>query len=798
MEAVMEQFGGTGPDWGAMEMETPFGDPMRPRGSSQTDTPLDTGLAPWNETSSSLADESWDEAAGENEALAAELLAELRDEDFDEALVFLAEETEMAVADRFASETVENTSERERFAEMQLEGLRFEAQSYLDRLHQGVAETDFASFSDAQLDEFLDRFEPDRGDMTPAGEEFVSGVIKKARKAVKWVAKKAKSVARTIGKAGLKLLGPVLKRLKSLVRPLLKRVLGFAIGKLPAPLRPIARKLASRLRLEAEAEDEAEEEFWGERLDDMGELAQSFDMLVAEAAVGDERPEGLGETEAEDDEASVYAQGSNRLMTLAEARGALLRQLREAEDSQDLTPEIEQFVPALLGALRIGIRLVGRPKVVNFLARLIAKLIQRWVGPKLSKPLSSAIVDAGLRLISLEAEAEAEGAFKESRAAARALAGVIEDTVRRFAENEAYVLDDEELAALAAGEAFSGAVATFFPANLIKESLQEAPSLGGVFVPHRMDELRPYARYSRAPEVTITAQMAEALPAFGGETLGAVIGAAELNFPLRSRLHLVHSMSGTSPAQIVRRLGLRHGAMGTAALQPLTRAAAGMLLREPRLGTDSAMRRPRPAGPATAGQRYYVIEPLGQGGPGRRGRRAKASRFRQRVDATGRTIVLGYYLSERRAQRVAVEMKKSASAAPLARTLIELMGGLRRRGSRPVGETEAFALGGFAEEELSLSSLKSALGGFKAGLSRRIRQWTLPALIAWLRDNSEAFQRAVQHPAQGVTLTVRLTDVPGLSLLANPTKVLTDPKALKSAFAGKPAITIALEPGRPK
>ena len=65
-------------------------------------------------------------------------------------------------------------------------------------------------------------------------------------------------------------------------------------------------------------------------------------------------------------------------------------------------PAIEQFVPALLGALRLGINLVGRPKVVGFLAKYLAQLISRWVGPQLSGPLSNAIVDTGLRLVTLE------------------------------------------------------------------------------------------------------------------------------------------------------------------------------------------------------------------------------------------------------------------------------------------------------------------------------------------------------------------------------------------------------------
>ena len=51
---------------------------------------------------------------------------------------------------------------------------------------------------------------------------------------------------------------------------------------------------------------------------------------------------------------------------LAEARGRLIDALKSG-DEEAVGPAIQQFIPALLGALRIGINLVGRSKVVGFL-----------------------------------------------------------------------------------------------------------------------------------------------------------------------------------------------------------------------------------------------------------------------------------------------------------------------------------------------------------------------------------------------------------------------------------------------
>ena len=134
--------------------------------------------------------------------------------------------------------------------------------------------------------------------------------------------------------------------------------------------------------------------------------------------------------------------------------------------------------------------------MVGFLARYVGQLIRRFVGPQLSGPLSNAIVDTGLRLVTLEAEAGEAGELRHDEAGPVAVASVIEDTVRRLAENEDYVLDNEELTQLAVAEAFSQAVATgHFPPQFVRPGLQAGA------VARRHLRRAPAAQHPHLPQV---------------------------------------------------------------------------------------------------------------------------------------------------------------------------------------------------------------------------------------------------------------------------------------------------------
>jgi hypothetical protein len=782
------------------EHENPFAEAFAGSG----DNAAAIGFAPWSENLTPFAT-TLDGAAGESETdrLVAEVYAELRDETFDEALALLAEETEQALDERFVGETPASAHERERYADAHLAPVRFEAQQYLQALEAGVAGLDVEALSEQQLDEVLDRFDPQAGELTPAGEEFIGKLVKKAKGVVKTVTKVAKSVGKVAGT----LLGPVLKKLRGLINPLLRRVLSFAIGRLPVPLQPHARKLAARFTSEAEEENLDEASVSPANLTDVEALAESFDAAIAEALAGD----AAGELEAEAFAAIEEAEIETReLEVLAEARGVLIERLRDADEDEDLAPAVEQFVPALLGALRLGINLVGRPKVVSFLANYLGQLIGKWVGPNLKTPLSNAIVDTGLRLISLEAEDRAQ-LERSDEVAPVALASVIEETVRQLAESEDYVFEDEELTQLATAEAFSRAVATHFPPRFVRPSLQQAPSLGGTFVSRRPRSIRTYRKYSRTPEIQVTSQIADTLPTFGGSTVGAAMRAAGAQFPIRARMHIYQSAPGTTLPRMVRidrpAAGSGRGYINTANVHPLTPAAAGVLLREPKLGVPVPATYLRSRQRIAAGQRFYILEPIGAGAPaalpaGPAGQAAAtrlgASRAWTTVNLRQARVTVGIYLSEAEAQKIVEAIRKGQGNLPLLQALTRTYQDMERLSAgaqAPVRILREDGEDGEAFEAFAAHRGRLLPPGFTAQLRRRLRAWVMPALTNWTRANAEAFVRAAGHPEPGVTIRIRLTAVPGLDVIG---RIVRGGAAAPSSASlrGTPSIAISVTPGR--
>lgn len=729
--------------WGAGPvLETPFAEAL-----AEAQTPS-RGFEAWRESASPFSAASVSESGqSASEAMLAQALAELRDEAFNDAVVQLAEETEQAVSERFAGETPAPATERARYGDAQLSAVQFEAEQYLNALEQGLASSDLSSLGAEQLEGAIAQFDPQPSGLTPAGEEFIGSLVRKAKKAVKFVAKAAGSVGKVAGA----LLSPVLGRLKALIRPLLKRVLAIAIGRLPAPLQPAARTLASKLQLEAESD--AHESVSPANLTDGEALAEEFDAALAEAFAPDATEMLSLESESFDQEDET---DSRALERLAQARGNLIDSLRDGDEAA-VGSAVEQFVPALLGALKLGINLVGRPKVVSFLAGFVGKLIGRWVGPQLSRPLSQAIVDTGLRLVSLEAE---EQALETDEAGPVALASVVEDTVRRLAEQEAYIFEDEELTQLATAEAFAAAAATHLPARFVRQDLRQSHGLDGAFVARHPRRLRRYHKYSRAPEVEITAQIADALPTFGGITLGAALRAAGVALPVRARLHLYQSAVGTTLPAIARTdRAIARGARGfvqTEALHPLTPAAAGLLLREPALGVTTPAKFLRSRHRIATGQRFYAIQPLGaQAGQPARGDRAAHARSLPgrahiQVDARRGEITVRLGFSEADAQQIAQAVRGGHGHGALLKAVIDTYRSLDPAGApAPVLRED-----GEVFEELSPVPHKH---GRRHGLRRHLRAWLIPAFANWARSNADAFARAAANPAAGVTVVARLS-----------------------------------------
>jgi hypothetical protein len=791
------------------EVETPFAETL-PAAEGE---PASLGFLSWTETVSPFAERIAGEpqAEGPTAEIVAEAFESLQDESFAEALAELISETSEAADQRIQGEQpMQLAEQRSALADAHLAPIGFEAEQCVQRFIDHVQNLDLQGLSEGQLDEILDRFDPGAGSVTPAGEQFLGGLIRKAKSVVKSVV----SAAGKVATAALPILGPILNKLKALVRPLLRRVLAVAINKLPAALHEPALALARRFGLaEAEAEAtfelEAEEESLEEGFAatpvttlDPQTLAEQFDAALAESVLGGEALE-QGESFGHDQERGAEPETGSQLESLAEARGAFMTRLQAASDNEDLGPAVEQFIPAILPALRLGIRLVGRPKVVNFLAGFLAKLIGRWVGPELSRPLSQAVVDVGLRMIGLEQGPPGE---LESEAVPALLAATVEDTVRRLSEQPEHVLEDESLLPVAVNEAFEQAVAANFPPSLVRPDLRIAPSLGGTFVPRHARQPFAYKRFSHIPEVELTEAQAAIMGSFGGVTLAAALRAGGLTLPAKFRVRIFEAGPGTTLPRLARLEGIQgpggRGAYGR--LHPLTVANATVLLREPKLGVDVPARFLESRHRISVGQRFFYLEPIGQtwavvAAPTRAGVTGDASQpsdARIHLSLRRGEARLVLFFSEADAQKIVAAMNASPGGTALQRALLDAVRSARRHVGHHHGAVQMPHEMEFEFESGSRTGrhhrarahrLPPAL---RASLRRQIRAAAARAISEWAKTRGQEFVKAAQDPACGVTVRIHIR---GLSILpSHPGGAPGIPAA------GAASATVTVTPGRGK
>src|SRR5215208_1749935 len=188
-----------------------------------------------------------------------QLLAELRDEEFDEAVQRLVNEASELYQEQFIGESgalVSSPAEPEGLLEAYFDPLAREAEALLDEMVREAERHDIAAMSEAEIDTLLNRYEVPRDQLSPSSEYFLENFLGKLKRAVKGAVNLAKKGISVVGKLGL---GPILEKLKGLVRPLLNRVLKVALNKLPPSLRPVAQQLAKRFLGEATEEEASEE-----------------------------------------------------------------------------------------------------------------------------------------------------------------------------------------------------------------------------------------------------------------------------------------------------------------------------------------------------------------------------------------------------------------------------------------------------------------------------------------------------------------------------------------------------------
>jgi hypothetical protein len=727
----------------------------------------------------------------------AEVLAELEDDELEDALHALVDEVSEIHARMPTSRM--HDEYREHALREHLAPLRRSLYELLDAAEGRADALGLAPESEGEVDELFDGLTLESPLPSPAFDEFWKGIKRKIKK----VARVAKAVAkRGVALAAGPLLRAALGKLRALVRPLLEKVLKLALDKIPVAYRPLAAKVAARLGLRgpsaarslpparvtpgmttpmtsnadtSDASGMAEPELGGEpepspepAVPDPGMLQAELDLELSEALFAPER------MDLESSEHTMeMSPARDPFGDLDLARERFVREILDAEDPREAGEIVERFLPAVMLALRTGIRLAGRPRVVAFLGGLIGKLIGPFVGKTAAPALGRVVADLGLRTV-LQAEVEEEDG---RRVAAEAVANVVEGTVQRLAEASPNALESPDLGEALLYEAFEASAAAVLPAATIRPELREAPDGGWVALPLRGP--KRYRKHSRILHAVITPQMASSMATYGGGSLTDFLRdrlRLTLGRPIEARVHFYEAVPRTRLA----RISLSESVSGLSGsdpgawsqLHPLTPDAASLLAGSPAMGRpfdeEADPRRPM------IGERYYFLEIAGA--PARP--LGRQSHLHFTLDAPRGEIRVCLYLSEVVAQRLAVAIRKKEPIARQLALLRSVLAGPRHAlGRRGPGRRMRIVVG----------------AGGSAGASPRghaharaaLRQMLLPTLTAWL------FERLAELLATRAGELVAMTESPQDGVRIAVTFAVPQLTALRRALLGRAPLPAA-------
>lgn len=549
-----------------------------------------------------------------------DFISELYNDEFSENLYELAAEledtwnskvsNEAAMGDRFIPFA---TQEAEQF----FAPVYNETVHMIDRVSEHFSGNNFADQSEASVENFFEQLEFDHSGLSPAQEQFFGSILKKVKSVVNTGVNLAKKGIAAVGK--ILPIGPILNKLKGMIRPLLDKVLKFAIGKLPKNLQPHAQTLAKKfLNLETTTDTESESSEM-EASGDLQAVQSELDSHLANLVFAGGEMESdnvVMEYESSSDnlqrEFNYETSGLN-IPSLDGARQQFINELKELQPGQSPAPAIEKFLPAAILALqpviKIAISIIGRQKVINFLAGLLAKLVAKYVPENVAQPLAASIIDVGMSAIGFETYE-----MNRSDLAYEAIANTIEETIQNMGTMSEETLNDQEMLMAETLEAFEKAAASNFPSKYIKENKRLVANSGAWVMMPRSGPRHLYKKYTRVFEANLDNRITSTITTFRGipltNFLKDKLGIDPAN-PVKARVHLYQAMPGTKLYMISRFEkvpGLGGVPHGYKQLLPLTVQAASLLLNEPKLGKDLppeyTTRRHRTA----VGQRFYFLE----------------------------------------------------------------------------------------------------------------------------------------------------------------------------------------------
>jgi hypothetical protein len=669
---------------------------------------------------SPFAESYVDGRSGGGERLVDQVLNELDDESFEDAVAALIDEAAaLHLSTPWASESNDGTGPLDAWARR----LTTDAQRLLEHIEQTFAERTPDSISEAEIDRAA--AEAVHEPVSPAMEQLFGGLVNALKKGFN----AAKQVVSTVATTGLGVLAKftglsqITGILRKLVDPLVRRVLAVAMRMIPASLQGPAKALAAKLGIAAPAT--------------AGEVVDEFNQQFAEALTAP-HDTALEQLLASAGEASRSAH-DDPLAALDVARARLAEQLRTATPGEAPVVQVEQFIPAVMAAMplvRMAIGIIGRDRIKALLASPLAHFIAPFVGDQAAKSLAPHIAGAGMKLLHLDHEDPAT-------LGSEALVSALEDSIRQVLALPAEALDSDLRIGAEVQEAFAEAAARYLPPRLLRADLDggeaEAHAGGWIMMPRGGRYRYRYRAYTRPIRIVVTRPMARTVVFASGDTLeDRLLDEGVTTWPTEADVHLYEAVAGTHLGHIAGEAADPSEGLATGELGELTPEVAGVVLGAPALGRRVSYG--RGGGRIYPGQRFFRVLLPGQvPGPAKR----RVRRIGLHLDLTAPKPVLRVHLriGERAAHAIAAQLDQRALAQAIA-TIRRLLG----PDARTAIAHRLGRLGG-------LDAPQPPTAEWQQTMAETIAEAMLTALAKELPGAGPALTKAAQDPAPGLTLT---------------------------------------------
>jgi hypothetical protein len=740
-----------------------------------------------------------------------ELLAELNDPEFETALYNLAAEAEDTYSSKISDESAMGESFIPYAAQQvnqYLEPLAMESERMIDRVSQHFSGNDLSDQNEAAVEQFFDRLLAENREFTPAQEQFFGSLFNKVKSVVKSGINLAKKGISAVGK--LLPINIILDKLKKLIRPLLERVLKFAINKLPKNFRPYAQTLAKKmLNLETSSNSTADQNY-SPTSADLESIQFELDNNIANLVFSSDENES--ENYIQDYIASpesferemTYETGGLDIPDIESARQKFINELKNLNEGESPLPAVENFLPAVLLAaqpiIKVAISIIGRPRVINFLAGLLSRLVEKYIPKNIAKPLAAKIIDLGMSAIGFET-------YEASRSdlAYEAIANTIEQTVNNMGPlNEALLNDQENLTSLAL-ESFEDAAADNFPSSYIKEELRKTKQHGLWVLKPRKGPRHYYKKFTHVFSVNIDPAAAKLITTFKGVPLTNFLRdklGLDPSKPIQARVHLYEAIEGTLLSRISRSENVpglgKTQPFGWMQLLPLTVQAAALLLHEPRMGKDVPEQFLKGRHKTFKGERFYYLEingarlklPLilkrkiemataGKAGAGKAAV-PRSSDIQGVINFIRSEIHFNYYFSEEDAKSIAEKLNRNdylGASITIRNSVKNVLNDLLIKNvshkvkiiHEAVPEMyidnisqENFTLPA-AIGSLAINAGKEVLKKVVEKLVEKVSDLAYNAVVNYFKARAAEFKQAQALPDDGVTIKIIWSNIPGMS-----------------------------------